>query len=250
MTRSKWAVLGLSALALAALSAFAAGGAQADGAAGEFTCLENHTTHVACTVTGVEAKLHRTHNKEQQTKHSFEAGLAKVECEETIFHGEDGNGTDPTPTITPTYSKCNAGGLITHVNMNGCHYEFHPEHTSTETKEEDEYTGTVDLRCEPEKTVTIEVTKVSGAQKCHIELHEQEDIGPIYFRTMTGADPTDVTVEALTAEAQATFHTKGPGTLLQECGVTKTNAPTFYTGNTTVTAKSKATGNPIDLALD
>ena len=246
MNRSKWAVLGLAALALAALSAFAAGGAQADEAAGEFTCLEGHTTHVECTVTAEAVKVHREHDEKFQEDHTYEAGeFSAITCETAITHGEDADGTDPTPKVTPTYENCNASGLTAHVDHGGCEFELHPEETSGKTTAEDEYVGTADIvDCNEGESITVEITRAFGGTKCHIEIHEQEDIGPIYFRTHTEGETTDVTVEAATAEVQATFE----GGFF-DCGVTNGEHPTFYTGNTTATAKNSK-NETIDLSID
>ncbi len=250
MTRRKWAVLGLSALALLAFSALAATGAQGNKQNPEFTCLENHVTHVECTGHGTNVAVDRTHNGELSSVHTFSAGFATLTCTTSTFSvRSDANGTDQTPEADPTYEGCTAspGALETHVVMNGCYYEFHPKHTSTETTAEDEYTGTVTLKCPAGESVEITITEGAGV-RCHIELHEQANIGPIYFRSMTSADPTDVTVEAKTATASATFHPTG-GTLLGRCGVFATTSNTRYTGNVTVQGENAA-GNPIDLTLD
>ncbi len=250
MTRRKWAVLGLSALALLALSALAASGAQGNDPNPEFTCLQDHVTHVECTGHGTNVAVHRQHNGEFSSVHTFSAGFATLTCTTTTFSvRKDENGTNPTPKVDPTYSGCTAspGGLETHVTMNGCHYEFHPDHTSGSTTAEDEYTGTASLKCPDGEAVEITIKEGTGV-RCHIELHEQANIGPIYFRTMTSADPTDVTVEASTAAATATFHPTDGG-LFARCGVFSTTVTTRYTGNVTVEGRDGDI-NPIDLELD
>lgn len=260
MTRSKWAVLGLSALALLAMSVFVAPGAQGNKTNPEFTCIEtlvphNPENHVGCTATAENIPVHREHAGGFSSVHTFSAGFATLRCKTTIFHvTTDANGTNPTPQAEPTFENCwgEPGHLQVHVNTNGCDFEFHPQHTSGETTGEDEYTGTASITCPgaiKSITVTItnntftEPTNEAGAQKCLIHIPEQTGIGPIYFATVTSTDPTNVEVEAKTAKATAKF-TGG----FFNCGTTE-NANTFYTGNTTVQAKNHD-NEPIDLELD
>ena len=256
MTRSKWAVLGLSTLALLAMSVFLAPGAQGNNQNPEFTCLENQTTHVGCTATGVNIPIHRQHDGGFSSVHTFSAGSATLRCNTAIFHiTTDNNGTNSAPVAQPTYENCfaNPGHLQVHINTNGCELQFFPDHTSGETTGEDEYTGTASIvNCGATKSITItitnntftEPTNESGAQKCLIHIPEQTGIGPIYFRTDTSANPTDMEVEAKTAKATAKF-TGG----FFNCGVFGETANVFFTGNTTFQAKNHD-GEPTDLELD
>ena len=243
MTRNKWTALGLSVLALLVVSAFVVSGAQGNNPEPEVTCLANDSLpHVACIGHGTNVAIHREHDGEKSETHTYTAGAATLTCKTTSFAvEEDANGTNPTPEAEPTYENCqaNPGHLQVHVATNGCHFQFHPDHTSGETKEENEYTGTTSIKCPEGKSIAITVTNntfteptnEAGAAKCTIHISEQTGIGPIYFRTHTGVSPTDVTVEANTAKAVAKF-TGG----FFNCGVFGETANTFYTGNTTVRA--------------
>jgi len=256
MTRNRWTLLGLSALALLATSVFLAPGAQGNKVNPEFTCLENEVTHVGCTATGENIPVHREHNEQFSNVHTFTVGAATWTCKTTIFHlTTDANGTNSTPEAELTYENCSAnpGHLQMHVNTNGCHVQFHPEETSGETKAEDEYKGTESITCSgATKSITItitnntftEPTNEAGATKCQIHISEQTGIGPIYFRTDTSANPTDMEVEAKTAKATAKF-TGG----FFNCGVFGETANVFFTGNTTFQAKNHD-GEPTDLELD
>ena len=162
MTRNKWALLGFSALALLAISVFLAPGAQGNKQNPEFTCLENHTTHVGCTATAVNIPVHREHDGGFSDVHTFTAGAQTVRCKTTIFHVTTiSGGTTKTPDAEPIYENCWAepGHQQVHVNPNGCEFRFHPNHTSGETKAEDEYTGTVSIvGCDEPDSITIEIT--------------------------------------------------------------------------------------------
>lgn len=250
MTRNKWAVLGLSALALLAMSVFVASGAQAEKENPEFTCLEKKDeVHTACTVTAKQTELDVAHGGEKGEKHTYTAGFARLECSTAEFHvAKDADGTNDTPTATATYQQCTAfpGPTTAHVNMNGCAYKFHPEKTSGETVAEDEYTGTASIECEPNKTIIVQITNKHnevGNVKCTIEIHAQSGIHPVYFRNMKSASPTDMTIEADTATVKATFS----GGFFN-CGVTNGEHHTEYTGN--VTAQASHEGETIPLKLD
>lgn len=245
MIRKKWAVLGLSALALLATSAFVANGAQGNNPEPEFTCLENHETQVGCTGHGKNIALDREHAGGFSPVHTFSAGFATLRCTETTFDvTTDADGKNPTPIAAPTYTNCFAdpGNLQVHVETNECEFQFHPKHTSGETVSTDEYTGTASIvNCKKDSGgITVRITNnektiptnENGNTKCLVHIPEQKDIGPIYFRTDTHANLTDVEVEAKTAKAKAIF-TGG----FFNCGAGE-NADTFYTGNTTVQAKN------------
>jgi len=255
MTRNRSTAFGLTALTLLVTSVFLAPGARGEKNP-EFTCLENHTTHVGCTATGENIPLHREHDGQFSSDHTLSFGAATWRCKVTIFHlTTDVDGTNPTPQVESTYENCfaNPGHLQMHVDTNGCHFQFHPEETSGETKAEDEYKGTESISCSGEiKSITItitnntftEPTNAEGSTKCLIHIPEQTGIGPIYFRPDTSANPTDMEVEAKTAKVVAKF-TGG----FFNCGVFGETNSVFFTGNTTFQAENHD-GELIYLQLD
>ena len=214
MKRSKAAVLGLTALALLAMSALVISGAQGNPTAANhvakithhFQCLklsDDKTLQPECTGHGEEKETHRKHNEVKIKIHEFTVPLGSVKCENVTFTvTKDADGTSATSPTTPEYSECEAIGNPAEVNTNGCHYEFNIEETITTPSppagyESTEGKGSSILTCPAGKVITVTFEGVFGAE-CHIEVKPQKTITPIYFRNKSTAT-TDLTVEPDTA---------------------------------------------------
>ncbi len=153
--------LGLSLVAVFAMSAMAA---QAASAEPLFQSDEAHTII----------------NGSQNGTHVFEAGEGnKVTCTTANFAGTSTEKSQASLTITPTYSGCSAFGFATtHVNMNGNDYLF----TSTD--------GKVNLNGSVSLTPTV-----FGFSVCTVK------VLPGTFETISYANASgDVEVEAAATE--------------------------------------------------
>jgi len=93
---------------------------------------------------------------EEEVRPEFTSNLGNITCDETSYTGEL-EGVSKTVTITPDYKKCMSGNRPATVTMNGCNYLFH---VGTDTGD-DEYHGTADLVCPPEKTVEAHIYPAS-----------------------------------------------------------------------------------------
>jgi hypothetical protein len=198
--------LGLSVIAVCAMSAVAASGAQAEPL---FTGYETPSeTHVHTIIEGTTEA--NTTEKPETSVQAFHAGPTTVKCWHGHFSGTSLTGVEKTLTIaaeytgnkTETTGTCEVEGLKTHVDMNGCHYKFNqPTKLAA-----NEYTGTVDIVCETEAKkgpITIKITK-SGTEetKCTLKVPAQAGLKHIITRNKKEAKPTDVTVEATVSEIE------------------------------------------------
>jgi hypothetical protein len=136
---------------------------------------------------------------------AFTAGpIGVIEC-----HGESAGtsltGEDTELTGAPTFSdpetnglpdcKTNIGGTkyTTHINMNGC--EFH-QHASKKIAE-NEYEGTIDVKCPMGKSIEIKTTKLGSEEtKCAIKVGAQNGLGPGFARNKKESKPTEITIES------------------------------------------------------
>jgi hypothetical protein len=216
---------GLALIAVFALSAVAASGAQA---APKFTGFETPTgLHVHTIIKG-----------EQVGNHQFfpageGEGFGAVECEVAKFEGTSLTGEDESITIKPTYEKCHATVLgvkfNADVNMNGCHYVFFIGATQSETMNYTGHTNIVGDTEEKTGPIKVTVTNSEGGVKCEDTIAAQNNVGPIKYETMT-EKPTDVTV---TSEATNVVNETHQGALA--CGIAKgVHNNGRYVGNTTV----------------
>jgi hypothetical protein len=200
-------------LALAAVFAMSALGASSAAAEPEFTGIETTTpggehvsTHVHTTIDGSQ------HGAEPDV---FTLGSVSIRCNEAKYTGTSADGSDPTLTVTPTYSECKAAfTFVTHVEMNGCDYLFH---AGTQVTAGMHYTGTVDIVCPENQSITLRVTTLAGATKCLIHIRPQTGLTGITYTVKTNASPpdaeTDVTVDV--EIPQITTETTGTST---NCG--------------------------------
>jgi hypothetical protein len=196
MTRNLKA-LGLALVAVFAMSALTASAAQATP---KFTGNETpsgkpaHTIGTGTTNTGSIEKI--------------VAGAGTLEChvtyETTSLTGEDTELTvKPTKFTTPGTTEnghCNTVSLgsnfKTDVDFEGCDYVFH----SGVKLAENEYTGTVDIKCPEGKSVDIKVTNASATTKCTLRVPAQNGLKHVIYRNEKENKPIDVIVQATVVE--------------------------------------------------
>jgi hypothetical protein len=271
MKRSKAAVLGLTALALLATSAFVASSApgkpvlksdpdyskkHSPKITHDFECLkeDDETLEPECTGHGEEAPLHREHS--EPNIHTFQIPLGKVTCEVVTFEvtneADDGkaDGTSETAPTTPEYDECDAVGNPAVVEHNECEYEFNIEDTEVTSEPEEGYEanegeGSATVKCPKGNAITITFPgPIFG--ECHAEVTPQATITPLYFRNSDeSTDPTDITVEAYTAEVLTHFE----GGLFV-CGTGNGTKTALYTGNTTVEGLEDETHEQVNVRFD
>jgi len=230
MTRNLKAI-GLALVAVLAMGAVAASGAQA---AVHFTSSLNGTD-TGSTLSGT-----------QTTTNVFETSATnKVSCKIAKFSGVAA-GTATEQTIEPTYEQCTGFGLPATVTMNKCDYLF-----TTPTKMAlDEYTGKVDLVC-PANTVvevhlylfeepwagtacTITVGKAAGGS---------QEFGTVTYtlKTNTPTSANTIVIDSSVTGIPVEEHGSG-------CPDGNTKPTTGnYTGSVTVSAASG--GTPVDIEL-
>jgi hypothetical protein len=171
--------LGLALVAALAISALAAGAAQAENATftaekypavakGEQEGPEDHSVEVGRNY--FEITPDENHEGER-----FECDTAQYQA--TL--------TDASHklTVTPHYDSCTLGGTTANIALNGCHFEFETHGTEVEG----DTPGTAALRCPAEESITI-----SGPLGiCVSHVGEQEELEGITF---TNKESGDVTV--------------------------------------------------------
>jgi hypothetical protein len=245
--------LGLSVIAVCAMSAVAASGAQA---APEITGCETSgeiCTHVHTIVTGTSEEPTAEHPETGVQK--FKAGQT-VECWHAHFEGTLETGTATSLTLsakytgskTETLGTCETSGLVTHVDMNGCHYRLN----APTNIEPGVYTGTVDIICNTEGKagpITIKITKSGGEEtKCTLKVPAQAGLQHVITRNKSATKPTDITLEATVKEIEY----ESEGTQINcgvKPGVHKGAEGATYTGNVTVKGFNTAE-QQIDLTVN
>jgi hypothetical protein len=181
--------LGLSLLAVFAMSAVAASGAQA---APEITGVEGESH--------VHTLLHATSESEangglQDFYYPVAlGGTAHLECAHLSANATLADGSDTAVTATEIEyngtpeggteaSHCRAasplGTDIVHVDMDECDHVLHVD----KKLGEDEYTGTLDIECPEGHEIDIEVTGSEESTKCTIQIPEQEGLEHLIYKT-------------------------------------------------------------------
>lgn len=155
----------LAGLAVLAMSAVFAGGAQAS----QFTC-----GSYPCTGTGEQPKA---------TKHVFTVQGQKVECEEAHFEGSLAAASE-TIKVTPKYNKCTAFGIANAaVIMNSCYYDFTGGVTTTVPTHH--FKGSVQVKCTTAND-TITVNAPATNPLCTVHIPEQTPGTPaVDFESLT-----------------------------------------------------------------
>lgn len=196
--------LGLAALAVLAVGAVSASAAQA----GEFTAAE-----YPAQITGQNVGMHELTTE-----------LGVMECGVKL-NGELAAAAEEL-TLTPNYgTACTIGGLVVHVNNNGCDYLFHAGNTIGM----DEVEGSWDVKCPAGNRIDFEVTSMPI---CHLTIAEQLGLGEVTYTTRTMAKDVDMdlNVEGLSYG------------LSPNCPVSGTFANGTYSGTTTLKADHGGAG--------
>ena len=175
--------LGLALVAVFAMSAVAAASAQATAA--EFSY------GVGTNILKATEDPSAPSQEFSTTAGSFTCDM--VEGQATTFNGSEATGEEigywDTALGTKAQAKCTGPfGTEPKIETNGCHFKFKAGST-VGTLGEGKSSGTVDIaNC---STGEIKI----NAPLCTIHVTEQENVGPITYKTVTGT-PDHVTVEA------------------------------------------------------
>jgi hypothetical protein len=210
-------VLGLAFVAVAAMSAVAAGSAQAS---------QLHATRAGdVVVTGT-----------QSTQHVFVTSAGEVKCtngqlEGTVPFTSGTQVTEDHITVTPTYSGCTGFGLAATVQMNGCKYTITGTHTPVGGQPQtNALTAWVDVTgCTEGKKITVN----AGFGGCVATVGEQHTLSHVTFTNVPGqlhhvTDKATVTGIAYELHGGLCGH---PTTVITNNG--------SYTGGTTLKAFEK-----------
>jgi hypothetical protein len=169
--------LGLALVAVFAMSAVAASGAQA----AHFAWAEGTTT------------LNGSAEANAGGIQKFTTSVGTFECNSvTASASVSGLTSETVTTNSITYNnsgsadECPASLGTAHISMNGCNYKFHAGATVGESTTET--SGTVDVIC---PTNPIEIN-VSGL--CLVKVGSQTGLGPVIYKTIAGS-PSTVTIE-------------------------------------------------------
>lgn len=162
MTR-KLRPIGLALVAALAIGAIGASAAQA-------TQFHTKGGVYPATVTGV-------HLTNQIFKFDVEAGKNnELICKKASFSGTLSKASTQL-TIHPTYEECTFSGINATVNTEKCNYVFN----SGAKINPDEYTGTLDIECEPNQFINVVTTT------CEIHITPQNGLKEIILIDSTAA---------------------------------------------------------------
>ncbi|TMK58183.1 MAG: hypothetical protein E6G51_03520 [Actinobacteria bacterium] len=222
--------LGLALVAMAALGAMMASGASAQIQATTFNT--NTNVHEAATqsVSTIETSVFR-----------IVAGGVPVTCEKETYTGTL-TGTDPNPTVKPSYEGCHAiiGGATSSatIETHGCEYKF-----SATAGSADKFTGTAAIVNCSKEFPSITITTGTGCV-VHVDEANNTAVNGVTYENNTATKPTDVTITL----NGTNVHSEVTGGLLT-CGTsagTKTNGT--FVGKVTVKA-TNAAKEQIDLTV-
>lgn len=205
--------LGLAVLAVFAMGAVAAQGAQA-ATPGVLTA-----EAYPATLTGTQLNTHLV---------TFTGPGTTFECEITKLSGTLSSPGSSTITVTPTYEKCKWFGMTLTYDVEGCDYLIHVGETSGSN-----YNGTTDIVCPVGKV--IKLTSGIVGNRCEIQIGPQTGLSKVESINKTGP-PKDVELK-LTLTGITYKVTKDEGTcLLSKVGETFKDGD--YSGNVTLTGSS------------
>jgi hypothetical protein len=179
-------VLGLSLVAILAMTAIAATTASAD----EFTA-ESYPV----TLTGAA--------DENPNNDAFTTTAGVVKCPTPTYRATV-TGNTTTVTVEPDYSDpgCTAFGFPAAIHTNGCHFLLHIEGgTSTEIKPT--------LDCPAGKDITVTATS-AGTNKCTVHVGAQTPGGTVTATTVGSGATREITLDINLKEIKYT-HTEGTG---------------------------------------
>jgi len=225
MTRNLKA-LGLSMVAVLAMSAFVASAAHAE--AGEVTA-----GAYPATISGV-----------QTNENVLSNGVRSVTCATASLTGTL-SAASSTVSITPSYSNCSGNGSTTAtVNTNGCSYLLH---VTTQTSESTG-TGTVDVVCPEGKRIQIDIWATgqhpAGPKLCRLEVPAQNGVNGGEYHNVTAPSGKKGIELTFNANNVRVLRVEGTSTA---CGAAEKVNGT-YTGNVLGTATSE--GVATDLFID
>ncbi len=162
-------VLGLSLVAVLAMSAMVAAGASAE-APFKFKSEGSPTT-----LTG----------KQHAANDVFTTHTGTVSCDNATYAGTQTGTETSEVSVTPSYSGCKAFGLLSvPIDVNGCSYRF-----NANTKVGVNYEGSVDVVCPAGKQ--IEVT----APGCTVTVKPQTGLSKVTYTNVGAGATREVTVD-------------------------------------------------------
>ncbi len=205
-------VLGLTLIAMLAMSAIAANAASADLLYAEST---------PATLTG-----------SQEGTDELRVHAGAVKCSTIKYTGTTSAFGTSQISLTPSFSGCTFVGLVATVNMNGCSYLFHFNFESGNT------TGSTDIVCPFEKEITITAPKL-GTAKCIIHIPAQFGLGVWFSGINVGSGTTREVTLKLSYNALSYSQTAGTA----ETGNCATADKTFggtYEGRALLTGENAA----------
>ena len=223
--------LGLALVAVLAMGAVAAAGAQA---AIHLTTSQSGTD-VAGTISGT-----------QTVKAVLSTPKGQVECNKATFAASTATGTNMELTVTPTYEECEGFGLPATVTMNGCEYTL----ATPTVVAADEYTGEADLVCPANTLVEVHVYLFKNpweSSLCTVTIGNAAGGTSGPFGHIIYTDETNTPTSANTILLHLTL-----GNIpVQEHGTCPDATTTAINGSLTGTVKVSATagGNPADMEL-
>lgn len=168
----------------------------------------------------------------QTAPHVFKTGAGEISCGASTYEGTQGPVTSTTLTVTGTFTNCIAFGFAnTHINMNGCDFEFT---TPTTRMSSTTYTlAPPHVQCTPESN-TIRITPTDpffGLSVCTVTIPDQTPTeGHVIARNEGSGTTRDVHVNATVDGIHYTVD--GGGGL---CGTTgTTHSDGEYLGESTL----------------
>jgi len=177
-------ILGLSLVAMFAMSAVAASMASAD------------------TLTGEKYPVTLTGDQDGQTD-VFTTTAGTVSCKKASYVGTI-TGPSKEAEATPTYSECTALGFPATVHTNGCKYKFtmtQPGASST--------TSLVDIVCPGANEITVTAIG-AGTVKCTIHVPAQNGLNHVEWVNISAGTTSDITGN-ITISNLTYKHTAGTG---------------------------------------
>jgi hypothetical protein len=215
----KFKVIGLALVAICAMSAISAAGAQA-----KTFHSEVETTYYTGT---------------QTVTNVFTTTAGTVKCKGASFKGEatatGGSGTNwtrETVEVTPTYTECTAFGQAATVTTNGCEYNLNANGTVVSV------TGCSNTGVGGVAYSGVVVHVTSG--NCTVTVPNQHFTGAAVSYTNEGAGTTRDVAVAAAVSTQITYSVDGPGTI---CGTPNVPPADYSDGSYAGTVTTKGYSN-------
>jgi hypothetical protein len=225
MTR-KFKALGLALIAVFAMSAVAASGAQAENI--QHTFLSDSTTQNG----SGQTTTNLTGFRDEGSEHIFtiDEGSVSTVCSEIVFEGPEVGSELDEVTVTPAYDSCTTSLGAANVTENHCAYVFDSDTTTHETPSGLKEDAPVDIECSGGSVLEIEVPSVGvkvsvGPQTGLHGVSYKEDEDP---ETEKDAVTVEATVEGIA-------WTCTPAFLCGLGGIPSSGTDGTYEGDTIVT---------------